>query len=187
MRRAEPEGRGAEDPAPLPRACPLRQRRTQVRVGEELLQSERIFIDTGGRPVNPPLEGLNGVDFLDNASIMQLTEVPEHLLVLGGGYVGVEFGQMFRRFGSRVTVVQREPEFLPHEDADVADALQQTLEAEGLRFLLGATTTRVEKEQGGVALSVVVAGAAETLRGPTCWSPPDAGRIRTIWDYKRPG
>ena len=70
----------------------------------------------------------------------------------------MEFGQMFRRFGSRVTVVQREQQILPHEDADVADALQQALEGEGLRFVLGATATRVEKEHGGVALSVVVEG-----------------------------
>jgi pyruvate/2-oxoglutarate dehydrogenase complex dihydrolipoamide dehydrogenase (E3) component len=136
-----------------------------VRVGEEVLESERIFIDTGTRPDIPPLEGLGGIDFLDNAGIMQLTEVPEHLLVLGGGYIGMEFGQMFRRFGSRVTIVQREPQILPHEDADVAEALQQALEAEGVRFLLGATATRVEKEQSGVALSVVVAGSTVTVRG----------------------
>ena len=128
----------------------------EVRVGEDVLESERIFIDTGTRPDVPPLEGLRGIEFLDNASIMRLTEVPEHLLVLGGGYVGMEFGQMFRRFGSRVTVVQREQQILPHEDTDVAEALQQALEGEGLRFLLAATATRVEKEQGGVALSVEV-------------------------------
>src|SRR5579872_2854994 len=135
----------------------------EVRVGEEVLQSERIFIDTGARPNNPPLEGLRGIDFLDNASIMRLTEVPEHLLVLGGGYVGVEFGQMFRRFGSRVTIVHREQQILPHEDADVAGALQQALEGEGVRFVLGATTTRIEKEQSGVSLNVVVGKSTETV------------------------
>lgn len=137
----------------------------EVRVGDEVLESERIFIDTGTRPEVPPLEGLSGIDFLDNAGIMQLTEVPEHLLVLGGGYVGVEFGQMFRRFGSRVTVVQREQQILPHEDADVAEALQQALEGEGLGFVLGATATRVGKENGGVALSVAVNGTIQTVRG----------------------
>jgi pyruvate/2-oxoglutarate dehydrogenase complex dihydrolipoamide dehydrogenase (E3) component len=95
-----------------------------VRVGEERLESERIFIDTGTRPHIPQLEGLGGIDFLDNAGIMRLTEVPAHLIVLGGGYIGVEFGQMFCRFGSRVTVVQRERQIVPHEDADVAEALQ---------------------------------------------------------------
>jgi pyruvate/2-oxoglutarate dehydrogenase complex dihydrolipoamide dehydrogenase (E3) component len=145
-----------------------------VSVGEKVLESERIFINTGLRPAIPPLEGLGdflgGIDFLDNVSIMRLTEVPEDLIVLGGGYVGMEFGQMFCRFGSRVTVVQREQQILPHEDADVAEALQNALEAEGVRFLLGATTTRVDKEGSGVALSVFVArgegaGTTETVHG----------------------
>jgi pyruvate/2-oxoglutarate dehydrogenase complex dihydrolipoamide dehydrogenase (E3) component len=136
-----------------------------IRVGEERLESERIFINTGMRPVVPPLEGLAGINFLDNVSIMQLTEVPEHLIILGGGYIGMEFGQMFRRFGSRVTVVERGQQILAHEDADVAEALQQALEGEGIRFLLGATTTRVEKEQGGVAVSVAVKETTETVHG----------------------
>ncbi len=137
----------------------------EVRVEAEVLTSDRIFIDTGTRPNPPQLEGLRDIDFLDNASIMQLTEVPEHLIVLGGGYIGMEFGQMFRRFGSHVTVVQREQQILPHEDADVAEALQQALEAEGIQFVLGGVTTRVEKEQGGVSLNVIVGGSTETLRG----------------------
>jgi pyruvate/2-oxoglutarate dehydrogenase complex dihydrolipoamide dehydrogenase (E3) component len=136
-----------------------------VRVGEDVLESERIFIDTGARPEIPDLEGLRGIDYLDNAGIMRLTEVPEHLVVLGGGYVGMEFGQMFRRFGSRVTVAQRGRQILPHEDEDIAAALQQALEGEGVRFVLGATATRVEKEHGGVALVVEVEGTTQTVRG----------------------
>ncbi len=137
----------------------------EVGVGAEVLESERIFIDTGTRPDVPQLDGLGGIDFLDNASIMRLSEVPKHLIVLGGGYIGLEFGQMFRRFGSNVTVIQRGRQILPREDADVVDSLQRALEAEGLRFLLGATAKHVEKEQGGVALSVEVEGAKETVRG----------------------
>ena len=137
----------------------------QVRAGEEVLESERIFIDTGTRPVVPDLEGLREIDYLDNASIMRLTEVPEHLLVLGGGYVGLEFGQMFRRFGSRVTVVHREEQILPREDADVAKALQEALECEGIRFVLGATTTRAQKQDGVVALSVESDRTTQTVRG----------------------
>jgi pyruvate/2-oxoglutarate dehydrogenase complex dihydrolipoamide dehydrogenase (E3) component len=137
----------------------------QVRVGEEVLESERIFIDTGTRPDLPLLEGLGGIDYLDNASIMRLTEVPDHLLVLGGGYVGLEFGQMFSRFGSRVTIVHRDHQLLPREDADVAGALQHALEGEGLRFVLGATTTRAEKQDGRVALTVEAGGTTETVRG----------------------
>jgi pyruvate/2-oxoglutarate dehydrogenase complex dihydrolipoamide dehydrogenase (E3) component len=137
----------------------------EIRVGDEVLESERIFINTGTRPNVPRMDGLAGIDFLDNASIMRLTEVPEHLLVLGGGYVGLEFGQMFRRFGSRVTIVHREGQILPREDADVAEALQKALEGEGVRFVLGATTTRVEKQGAGVALSVQAGGATETVSG----------------------
>src|ERR1700730_16555251 len=133
--------------------------------GRRAFTGEKIFINAGARPSVPALDGLKDVPFLDSTSIMELGTVPEHLLVLGGGYVGMEFGQMFRRFGSRVTVVQREKQILPHEDADVAEALQQALEGEGLRFLLGATTSRVEKEQGGVTLSVAVEGTTETVRG----------------------
>ena len=149
----------------------------QVRVGEEVLESERIFIDTGTRPDLPLLEGLGGIDYLDNASIMRLTEVPDHLLVLGGGYVGLEFGQMFSRFGSRVTIVHRDHQLLPREDADVAGALQHALEAEGLRFVLDTTTTRAEKQDGRVALTVEAGGATETVAGPICWSPRAAGLI----------
>jgi pyruvate/2-oxoglutarate dehydrogenase complex dihydrolipoamide dehydrogenase (E3) component len=137
----------------------------QVRVGDEVLEGERIFINTGTRPVVPPLEGLGDIDYLDNARIMELTEVPEHLLVLGGGYVGLEFGQMFRRFGSRVTVVHRQDQLLPREDADIAAALQRALEGEGIRFILGATTTRAEKQGREVALTVNAGGATETVRG----------------------
>ena len=117
----------------------------QLRVGDELLESERIFIDTGARPDIPHLAGLETVDYLTSASIMELREVPEHLLVLGGGYIGLEFGQMFRRFGSQVTVVHRSGQILPREDADVAAELTKALESEGIRFLLNAHATRVEK------------------------------------------
>jgi pyruvate/2-oxoglutarate dehydrogenase complex dihydrolipoamide dehydrogenase (E3) component len=137
----------------------------QVRVGEEVLESERIFINTGTRPDIPRVEGLAGIDYLDNASLMRLTEVPEQLVVLGGGYIGLEFGQMFRRFGSQVTIVHRPEQILPHEDADVANALQQALEEEGIRFVLKATTTRVEKQAAEIVLHVQTEDGAEMVRG----------------------
>jgi pyruvate/2-oxoglutarate dehydrogenase complex dihydrolipoamide dehydrogenase (E3) component len=124
----------------------------RIQVGDQVLKSERIFINTGTRPDFPRLDGLDRVDYLTNASIMELTEVPEHLLVLGGGYIGLEFGQMFRRFGSRVTVVHRNDHLLPREDSDVTTELQRTLESEGLRFILNARTTRVEKQDGQIIL-----------------------------------
>jgi dihydrolipoamide dehydrogenase len=136
-----------------------------VRVGEEVLESERIFIDTGARPSIPPLEGLDALDYLTNATIMELRELPEHLLILGGGYVGLEFGQMFHRFGSRVTIVHRDDHILPREDADVTEELQKALENEGIRFVLGARVTRALKQDGQVALSLEAGGNSETVRG----------------------
>src|SRR5262249_35963121 len=89
--------------------------------GTRLLRSEKILINTGGRRAVPPLPGLDGVPFLDSTSIMELAEVPRQLLVLGGGYIGLEFAQMFRRFGAAVTIVQRAKQLLEREDPDVAD------------------------------------------------------------------
>jgi pyruvate/2-oxoglutarate dehydrogenase complex dihydrolipoamide dehydrogenase (E3) component len=137
----------------------------RLRVGEQELEGERIFIDTGARPVIPPLEGLDRVDYLTNATIMELRQVPEHLLVLGGGYIGLEFGQMFRRFGSRVTVVDRGDNLLSHEDPDVSQELQKALEAEGIQFVLNARATRVEKQDGAVVLTWDRGRGAESARG----------------------
>ncbi len=137
----------------------------RLRVNHQELESERIFINTGTRPDVPRLEGLDQTDFLTNASIMQLEEVPDHLLVLGGGYIGLEFGQMFRRFGSRVTVVDRGEHLLSREDPDVTQELQKALETEGIQFRLNSRTTRVEKENGRVVLSMEAGGRSETVAG----------------------
>ncbi len=126
----------------------------RLRVGEQELEGERVFINTGTRVDVPRVPGLDQIDFLTNASIMELAEVPEHLVVLGGGYIGLEFGQMFLRFGSRVTVVHRGEHILPREDADVTGELQKALEAEGVRFVLNAQTTHVEKRNGEVVLKL---------------------------------
>src|SRR5207302_6153781 len=136
-----------------------------IRVNDQELESERIFINTGTRVDLPRLDGLEQVDFLTNASIMQLDKVPDHLLVLGGGYIGLEFGQMFRRFGSRVTVVHRGEHLLAREDEDVADELRKILEGEGIRFVLEARTTRVERKGGAIALTFTAGGRPETVTG----------------------
>jgi pyruvate/2-oxoglutarate dehydrogenase complex dihydrolipoamide dehydrogenase (E3) component len=137
----------------------------KVTVGEQVLEGDRIFINTGTRPAIPRIDGLDRVDYLTNASLMELTVLPEHLLVLGGGYIGLEFGQMFRRFGSRVTVVHKDDQILSREDADVAGELQKALEAEGIRFVLNARTTRAEKNDGEVLLSVDGPAGSMTLSG----------------------
>src|SRR5215472_11362698 len=125
----------------------------QLRVGEEIIESEKIFINTGGRPSIPTIPGLRDVPFLTNESIMQLTSALEHLLVLGGGYIGLEFGQMFRRYGSRVTIVHQAHRIVPREDPEIATELQRALEAEGLEFLLNARTEAVRQKDGNIILS----------------------------------
>src|SRR5947209_8550948 len=137
----------------------------RLRVGDEELQSERIFINTGTRPDTPRIEGLDQAGYLTNASLMELRELPEHLLVLGGGYIGVEFGQMFRRFGSRVTIVHRGDQLLTREDPDVTMELQKALESEGIQFVMNASTTTVEKKGGPVTLSLNTPSGPATLTG----------------------
>ncbi len=124
-----------------------------LQAGESILESEKIFIDTGARPAVPSLPGLESVDYLTNASLMELTQLPDHLLVLGGGYIGLEFGQMFRRFGSKVTVVHQGAQILPREDAEIAAELQKALQEEGIQFLLNAHTTAAEKTGNSVTLT----------------------------------
>ncbi len=137
----------------------------RISVGEQIIEGERIFINTGTRALVPQIEGLESAGFLTNRSIMELQEVPEHLVVLGGGYIGLEFGQMFLRFGSRVTVVHHGEQLLPREDADVAAELQKALEAEGMRFLMKGKTTQVVKADGQVALTVERPSGGEMVYG----------------------
>jgi pyruvate/2-oxoglutarate dehydrogenase complex dihydrolipoamide dehydrogenase (E3) component len=136
-----------------------------VQVGTEVLESEKIFINTGTRPAIPTIPGIDTVPFLTNATVMELQVVPEHLLVLGGGYIGLEFGQMFRRFGSQVTIVHTGARIMPREDPDIASALQKALEAEGVAFRVNTTTKRAENRNGAITLTVESGGATETLQG----------------------
>ncbi|MDB4899481.1 MAG: mercuric reductase [Gemmatimonadetes bacterium] len=112
-----------------------------------------IVINAGQRPTIPALPGLDGVPYLTSTSIMELTAVPEHLVVLGGGYVGLEFGQMFRRFGSRVTIVHRSERLVDREDAEVADAVAEVLRGEGIGLVLGAAATRVSNATGQIVVA----------------------------------
>jgi pyruvate/2-oxoglutarate dehydrogenase complex dihydrolipoamide dehydrogenase (E3) component len=137
----------------------------QLKVGDELLESEKIFIDIGARPSIPSIPGLDSVPYLTNETAMQLPRVPEHLLILGGGYIGLEFGQMFRRFGSRVTVLHTGKQFVSREDPEIAAELQKALEAEGVQFLLNARTTRVENKSGAVTLTFESPAGATNVTG----------------------
>jgi pyruvate/2-oxoglutarate dehydrogenase complex dihydrolipoamide dehydrogenase (E3) component len=129
------------------------------------LSAKKIFINTGGRPARPQLEGIDEVPTLNSTSIMELDELPEHLLVLGGGYIGLEFGQMFRRFGSEVTIVQRASQLLGREDADVSKAVLRVMEEDGLRVLLDTEAVRVEDDETKIELTVRTSEGEQTLRG----------------------
>ena len=137
----------------------------QVQVGDEILESDKFFIDTGTRPAPPHIAGIDSVGYLTNESLMELQEIPEHLIILGGGYIGLEFGQMFRRFGSRVTIIHRGGQILGREDADVAVALQKALEAEGIEFYLNASAQKAGKQNGEIVLTADTATGSQTFRG----------------------
>jgi pyruvate/2-oxoglutarate dehydrogenase complex dihydrolipoamide dehydrogenase (E3) component len=137
----------------------------QVKVGDELLESDQIFINTGARPSIPEIPGLADSGYLTNETIMELTAVPEHLVVLGGGYVGLEFAQMFSRFGSQVTVIQNTAQIIPREDTEVAAELQKSLEVEGITFVLNARTTNVERKDGTVRMKIDQQGGSRAISG----------------------
>jgi len=125
-----------------------------VRVGDERYTAERIFIDVGARPRVPDLPGVDEVPFLTSTSMLDLTRVPEHLVVIGGGYIGLEFAQMFRRFGAKVTLVEKGPRLIGHEDEDVADAMREILEDEGVDVRTGAECIRLAPHADGVEVGV---------------------------------
>ena len=135
--------------------------------GETLsLTANEVFINVGARPGGVPVDGLETVPTLDSTSIMELDEVPEHLLVLGGGYVGLEFAQMFRRFGSEVTIVQRGGQLLAREDADVAEAVAEVLREDGVEVLLETEAQSLRQDEGGgIRLTVRAPGEERTLSG----------------------
>jgi pyruvate/2-oxoglutarate dehydrogenase complex dihydrolipoamide dehydrogenase (E3) component len=140
------------------------------RDGDELnLTADKIFIDTGARTTPPSIAGFDQVrslpNILDNASIMELDHLPEHLLVLGGGYIGVEFGQMFRRFGSRVTIIQADAQLLSHEDSDIVDEVTKILREDGIDVLLNAKTQRISGDKNKVTLDIQLASERQTIEG----------------------
>jgi pyruvate/2-oxoglutarate dehydrogenase complex dihydrolipoamide dehydrogenase (E3) component len=123
------------------------------------VEAARIFVNTGARPAVPSLPGLDAVPFFTSTTIMEVDRVPEHLLILGGGYIAVEFGQMFRRFGSEVTIVQRHDTLLPREDSDVAQAIAAILKEDGVKLVFGADARRVARVAGGSGGSGGAGGA----------------------------
>jgi pyruvate/2-oxoglutarate dehydrogenase complex dihydrolipoamide dehydrogenase (E3) component len=133
--------------------------------GRRTISAKKIFINTGGRPATPTIAGLENVSYLDSTSIMELDQLPEHLLVMGGGYIGLEFGQMFRRFGSRVTVIQRADHLLNREDPDIADEVVKILCEDGISVLLSTEAMRVAQQSGGIGLIVRTPDGEQNLAG----------------------
>jgi pyruvate/2-oxoglutarate dehydrogenase complex dihydrolipoamide dehydrogenase (E3) component len=132
---------------------------------DRVLTAENIFINAGCRPDVPKLDGWSDVPFLNSTSIMELDSVPDHLLVLGGGYVGLEFAQMFRRFGSRVTIIQSGPQLLVREDPDVAQAVAAILKEDGIEILLESMAERVSKSGSQISILVRTESETRTLTG----------------------
>ena len=136
-----------------------------VSVDGQLLTSEQIFINVGGRPRNPAFPGIDGVPFLTSTSLLELEELPAHLVIVGGSYVGLEFAQMYRRFGSDITVIEKESRLLPHEDPEVATAIQGALQAEGIQMRLEAECIQLAHNGESVTANVLCAVGSPQVTG----------------------
>ncbi len=136
-----------------------------VSVNDGQLEAEQVFINVGGRAVVPDLSQGEPVPVLTNTSILELDDVPRHLVVVGGSYIGLEFAQMFRRFGSEVTVIERGPRLMPREDEDVSAGVQAVLEAEGVRFRVSASCISLRQTAHGVSAGVDCTSGAPDVEG----------------------
>jgi pyruvate/2-oxoglutarate dehydrogenase complex dihydrolipoamide dehydrogenase (E3) component len=125
-----------------------------VRAGEALLEAPQIFINVGGRANVPPIKGIGDIGYLDNVSMMDVDTLPRHLVIVGGSYIGLEFAQMYRRFGSEVTVVEMEPRLIGREDAEVSDAVKAIVEAEGIAVRLSAKCLAARRDGDRIAIGV---------------------------------
>jgi pyruvate/2-oxoglutarate dehydrogenase complex dihydrolipoamide dehydrogenase (E3) component len=133
----------------------------EVQAGSEVLTSDRIFINVGARAGVPDIPGLEQVDYLTNSSMMDVDFLPRHLLILGGSYIGLEFGQMYRRFGSEVSIVEHGPRLVAREDEDVSAAITDILAREGITVLPGAKCLRIYKQGDDIVMTVDCAGTSE--------------------------
>jgi pyruvate/2-oxoglutarate dehydrogenase complex dihydrolipoamide dehydrogenase (E3) component len=125
-----------------------------VIVNDEVLEAEKVFINVGGRATVPPFPGNHDVPFLTNSSMVDVDFLPEHLVIVGGGYIGLEFGQMYRRFGSEVTIVEMGPRLIGHEDEDISEAVQKILELEGIQIRPNAKCISLTKRDSRIAVGV---------------------------------
>src|SRR3990167_4079361 len=125
-----------------------------IRVGDELLEGEKIFINVGARAFVPPILGLEKINYYTNSSIMDVDFIPEHLIIIGGSYIGLEFAQMYRRFGSKVTIVEKASRLIPKEDSDISDAVKAILESEAIDIRLNTECIQLDKRDGQVIVKL---------------------------------
>jgi pyruvate/2-oxoglutarate dehydrogenase complex dihydrolipoamide dehydrogenase (E3) component len=137
----------------------------EIVVGDQVLTSERIFINVGGRASVPPFPGLDEVKYLTNSSMMQIDSLPEHLVIVGGSYVGLEFAQIYRRFGCAVTVVEMQPRLIAREDEDISDDVAKILEQEGIDIRLSAKCVSVTRDGNGISVTVDCAAGPPQVSG----------------------
>lgn len=135
----------------------------EVSVCETRLAADRIFINVGGRAIVPRITGSDSISYLTNSSMMEVDFLPEHLLILGGSYIGLEFGQMFRRFGSEVTIVETGSRLIGREDEDVSDTIREVLAGEGIDIRLNTRCTSLEKRGEGIAATLESDGAVSKV------------------------
>ncbi|MDT5160533.1 MAG: hypothetical protein QOC90_843, partial [Mycobacterium sp.] len=134
-----------------------------IRVDDRLLEADKIFLNVGGRAVVPDMPGLSDIDYMTNVGILELDTVPEHLVIIGGSYIALEFAQMYRRFSAKVTVIEKGPRLTSREDEDVSATIKEILEAEGIDVVVDATAIQITKRDSG--FQVVPAEGAEPITG----------------------
>lgn len=137
----------------------------EIAVDDDRLTAPKIFINAGARPVVPDWPGIGDTPYLTNVSMMDLDVLPEHLVIVGGSYIGLEFGQMFRRFGSRVTIVEKGERIIAREDPDISEAIRDILAGEGIEFVLGADDFASRSSGAGITLEVTASGERMTIEG----------------------
>jgi pyruvate/2-oxoglutarate dehydrogenase complex dihydrolipoamide dehydrogenase (E3) component len=136
-----------------------------VRVDDDVLEADRIFINVGGRALVPGIPGLDQVKYLTNSTMMDVDFLPEHLIILGGSYIGLEFGQMYRRFGAQVTIIEKTSQIIGREDPEVSEGVADILRNEGVRIETGADCIRVQKRGTHTALTLDCAGESREIVG----------------------
>lgn len=136
-----------------------------LQVGDSKIQGSKIYLNVGTRPIVPSLDGLEDISWIDSSSILELSELPSHLLVLGGGYIGLEFAQIFKRLGTSVTVVSQSGQLMPKEDEDIAQSVQSALEDENIKFFLNAQAVFVQNGDDGIHLTINQNGIETILEG----------------------